>query len=240
MAVLLRTRASAVLLLGWPVRAAPVADEELTAAQWLREQQMRGLQGLRAEQQGAMLSDLSMLQGAPSDAAPLATQRAYLDMAIGGAPAGRLVFDLFGDVAPRTVRNFASLVQGEPAAGGGKRSLRGSRLHRIIGSFMAQGGDYDGRGGDSLWGGTFADESFALKHNAAGTLSMANYGKDTNKAQFFVTFKATPHLDGKHVVFGRLQSGFEALKKVEAVGSRSGKPTADVVIQDCGILPPPD
>ena len=78
------------------------------------------------------------------------------------------------------------------------------------------------------------------KRGSAGTLSMANYGKDTNKAQFFVTFKATPHLDGKHVVFGRLQSGFEALKKVEAVGSRSGKPTADVVIQDCGILPPPD
>ena len=103
--------------------------------------------------------------------------------------------------------------------------------------FMIQGGDFtrgDGTGGDSLAGGTFADENFKLRHSHAGTLSMANYGKDTNKAQFFITTVPTPHLDGKHVVFGRVVRGMDVVRKVEAVGSRSGKPSALVRIDDCG------
>merc|ERR1712205_291509 len=94
----------------------------------------------------------------------------------------------------------------------------------------------DGTGGESIYGTTFADESLALKHNFAGMLSMANSGKDTNNSQFFITTKATPHLDGKHVVFGRVVEGMSVVRAMEECGTTMGKPTKDVVIDDCGQL----
>ena len=117
--------------------------------------------------------------------------------------------------------------------------FKGSKFHRVIPGFMAQGGDFtmgDGRGGESIYGDTFRDENFAHVHAKRGILSMANCGKDTNGSQFFLCFAATPHLNGAHVVFGEVVKGFEVLDKIEKVGSGSGATSQSVIIKNCGEL----
>merc|ERR1712224_1098213 len=112
-----------------------------------------------------------------------------------------------------------------------------------IPGFMCQGGDFtrgNGTGGESIYGAKFADESFAGKagkHTGPGCLSMANAGPNTNGSQFFICTGETPHLDGKHVVFGKVIAGMDVVKKVESVGSRDGKTSQQVVIADCGQKP---
>ena len=101
------------------------------------------------------------------------------------------------------------------------------------------GGDFtagNGTGGESIYGTKFEDENFQLKHTKGGLLSMANAGPNTNGSQFFITTAVTPWLDGKHVVFGELREGLELLQAIEARGSRSGKPSASVRIEDCGVV----
>ena len=106
---------------------------------------------------------------------------------------------------------------------------------------MMQGGDItagNGTGGQSIYGTKFADEGVWLQHTNPGLLSMANSGKDTNGSQFFVTFKETPWLDGKHTVFGRVIHGMDICRKVENIKTGpNDKPSMDVKIADCGELP---
>ena len=171
----------------------------------------------------------------------MANPRVFFDITIGGRTTGRVVFELFADVVPRTAENFRALCTGEKGVGRSGKALhyKGSKFHRVIQQFMCQGGDFtrgNGTGGESIYGEKFADENFQLKHTAPGLLSMANAGPGTNGSQFFITTVVTPWLDGKHVVFGKVVEGMEVVKAMEAAGSRSGTTSADVVIADCGQL----
>merc|ERR1712070_895294 len=176
----------------------------------------------------------------------------FFDIKIGDAEPQRVVMGLYGDVVPKTVKNFVQLANGVDENGevikastGQDATFKGSKFHRVIPNFMLQGGDFtrgDGRGGESIYGAKFADENFKLKHEGPGTLSMANAGPNTNGSQFFICTVKTSWLDGRHVVFGKIIEGMDVVTAVEAVGSQSGKTTKEVKIADSGSLdmPPPE
>ena len=179
-------------------------------------------------------------QYAPPDDTP--TVRTYMEIAVDGESVGRVEFGLFGNQVPRTVENFRCLCTGEKGmgAGGAPLSFVGSPFHRIIPGFMLQGGDTtsgDGTGGESIFGGKFEDESFGVRHERAGRLSMANSGPDSNGSQFFITVAPAPWLDGKHVVFGEVLAGMEVVRDIEALGTEEGKPSKQVTITACGVIP---
>jgi peptidylprolyl isomerase len=163
--------------------------------------------------------------------------RVWMEIQIGRAAPERIVIGLFDRALPKTSFNFATLAKRSRADLG----YVGTPFHRIIPNFMIQGGDTtrgDGRGGKSVFASEpkFGDEALTLKHTAAGVLSMANSGVDTNGSQFFITLRETPWLDGKHVVFGRVVEGLEVLEKIADVGAADGTPSASVSIAACGIL----
>lgn len=170
-----------------------------------------------------------------------ATSKVFFDITIDGKSAGRIEMELWGKTVPKTVENFRALATGEKGEGKSGKPLhyKGSVVHRVIPQFMMQGGDFtngNGTGGESIYGKKFDDENFNCKHTEKGLLSMANAGKNTNGSQFFITFKETPWLDGRHVVFGKVTKGMDVLDKVEKEGSSSGRTKTKVMIADSGEI----
>jgi cyclophilin family peptidyl-prolyl cis-trans isomerase len=165
---------------------------------------------------------------------------------------GRIVLELFWEAALLACQNFAllcsnpSTVKGE--ASGKPLTYKGSKIHRVVPGFVVQGGDIvfgNGSGGESAvvgGGKKFKDErgGLVLKHDRTGVLSMGNSGKNSNTSQFFITLAPAPQCDGKHVVFGRVVSGFDVLEEAEKHGAKGGDgtPTVSIVVTDCGLWYP--
>ncbi|KAJ8641025.1 hypothetical protein MRB53_017719 [Persea americana] len=174
---------------------------------------------------------------------PEITHRVYLDVDIDGQHAGRIVIGLYGQVVPKTVENFRALCTGEMGKGVSGKNLqyKGTPFHRIISGFMIQGGDTvhgDGRGSQSIYGSTFPDENFKIKHSHAGVVSMVNSGPNSNGSQFFITTVKASWLDGEHVVFGKVIQGMDTVYAIEGgAGTYNGKPRKKVIIVDSGEIP---
>uniref|UniRef100_A0A7S0LDA8 Peptidyl-prolyl cis-trans isomerase n=1 Tax=Coccolithus braarudii TaxID=221442 RepID=A0A7S0LDA8_9EUKA len=169
----------------------------------------------------------------------MTTAIVFFDVAIGGRPAGRIEMELRCDVCPRTCENFRALCTGEKSTQSKNLSYKGSSFHRVIPQFMLQGGDFtrgNGTGGESIYGNKFPDENFKLQHKEPYLLSMANSGPNTNGSQFFITTAATPWLDGKHVVFGKVVNGQDVVRQIESLGSSSGRTSQPITIVECGQL----
>ncbi|MDD6055884.1 MAG: peptidylprolyl isomerase [Helicobacteraceae bacterium] len=128
---------------------------------------------------------------------------------------GRIILDLFPQIAPKAVENFVTHIN--------NGYYNGVIFHRVIRRFMIQGGDPSGtgRGGESIWGSDFEDEiAKGYAFDKGGILAMANAGANTNGSQFFITTTRTPHLNGKHTIFGEIaesnkEESFKTLRKIE-------------------------
>lgn len=145
---------------------------------------------------------------------------------------GDIHIELFDNIVPKTSENFRLLCK--------NKKYNDSIFHRVIKGFMIQGGDYEngnGTGGKSIWNNNFPDENFILKHNEPGLLSMANAGPGTNGSQFFILTQPQKHLDGKHVVFGKVVKGMDIVYRIERTPVNfEDKPIHDIIIDDCGLL----
>jgi cyclophilin family peptidyl-prolyl cis-trans isomerase len=157
-------------------------------------------------------------------------EHVYLDISVDNSVT-RVIIELRGDVVPKTCKNFIELCK--------DKKYKGTKFFRILKDFMIQGGDFinnNGTGRTSIYGTTFKDENFVLKHER-GVISMANSGPDTNGCQFFITTAPQPHLDDKHVVFGKVIKGMDGVDYISNLEvDKEGKTFQDVVVTDCGIL----
>ena len=168
--------------------------------------------------------------------------RVYFDVSIGAQAKGTIVFELFKNVVPRTAENFRQLCTGEKGRGNSGKMLTfmNSMFHRVIPNFMAQGGDFtkfNGTGGESIYGRKFADENFKIKHTEPYLLSMANAGPNSNGSQFFITFEPCNWLDGKHVVYGRVERGQNIVEMMRKTPTdQTDKPRVAIKITKCGQM----
>merc|ERR1711997_1140547 len=160
-----------------------------------------------------------------------ALPQVYFILKQGNSLIGTIVMELRSDIVPKTAENFRILCRGDHSYG-----YKFTSFHRVVPGFIIQGGDVlrlKGTCSKSIYqgGGYFPDENFELKHDEAGVLSMANKGPHTNGSQFFILTGPAPHLDGKHVVFGKVIRGLEVVRRIEETGNQQ-----EVTIIDCGEI----
>lgn len=169
----------------------------------------------------------------------------FFDISIGENPAGRLVFELFDDINPRTAENFRGLCTGEYGQFTNDNRQKNlhylhTRLFNVVKGQSIQGGDIvhdKGTSGHSIYGSTFNDENFAVRNNDRGLLSMVSRGKNTNNSQFRISLGALSHLDNREIVFGKLVYGDDTLFMIEKVKVDSqNRPKELVLIINCGEM----
>eukprot|EP00039_Didymoeca_costata_P024315 m.10012 g.10012 ORF g.10012 m.10012 type:complete len:174 (+) comp4180_c0_seq1:181-702(+) len=164
----------------------------------------------------------------------------FMDIQIAGQDVGRIKFELYADICPKTAENFRQLCTGEYRVDRIPQGYKGAKFHRIIKDFMIQGGDFlngDGTGLSSIYGGEFADENFKLAHTEPGVLAMANNGPNTNGCQFYITCGKADFLDGKYVVFGKVLEGLLVVRKIESIPcGPNNNPKIPVTISQCGEM----
>ncbi|KAK2856184.1 hypothetical protein Q5P01_004919 [Channa striata] len=168
----------------------------------------------------------------------------FMDIEIAGEAVGRLLFELFSDVCPKTTKNFEALCTGEQGVSHSGLTLcyKGSLFHRVVPNGWVQGGDISperkGNGGESIYGPTFEDENFAVSHWKRGTLGMANKGPHTNGSQFYIALQPTPWMDKTYVAFGQVVEGFDTLRRIEEAPTCNERPKYECKVKDCGVLKP--
>jgi peptidyl-prolyl cis-trans isomerase A (cyclophilin A) len=179
----------------------------------------------------ACLALLAAGCGQPQAPAPAQELPGKISLAVFETSMGTFKAEIFGDKVPATAKNFLTLSN--------KGFYNGLIFHRVIDGFMIQGGDPNGNGTGGP-GYTIADEFHKdLRHSDAGILSMANAGPNTGGSQFFITLKATPWLDGKHAIFGRVVEGMDVVHDIGKVKTgQNDKPVTDVVIKKITIIQP--
>ncbi|KAM4866169.1 putative inactive peptidyl-prolyl cis-trans isomerase-like 6 isoform 2-T2 [Thomomys bottae] len=146
----------------------------------------------------------------------------FMDIQIGASPVGRLVFELYSDVCPKTCRNFQVLCTGQAgfSESGIRLHYKDSIFHRIVPNGWIQGGD----------------ENFSVPHNKRGVLGMVNKGHHTNASQFYIILQSAPYMDRKYVAFGQLVEGTEVLKQLELVPTENERPISICRITESGQL----
>lgn len=156
---------------------------------------------------------------------------------------GRVTIALFGNAAPISSLNFKFIAKGyKPGEKKYKLHYKNTPIHRIVPDFIIQMGDItvgDGTGGTSIYGNRYNDEPFVLSHRSAGWVAMANHGENTNGSQFYILLQKARWLDGKHVVFGKVVSGFDVIRKIGEVETnpQTAVPRHKIMIVDSGINP---
>eukprot|EP00756_Hemistasia_phaeocysticola_P024063 Hpha_TRINITY_DN15927_c5_g1::TRINITY_DN15927_c5_g1_i1::g.74232::m.74232/K01802/E5.2.1.8; peptidylprolyl isomerase len=208
-----------------PLKIEVCKDKHGTCAQWAAEGEC---QRNRPYMQGTCGHSCGMCRDLETEAdkirTAVVTQRIFFDISIEDRSVGRIVVGLFGNDLPKTTAKIVKLAtcSEKPPAG----CYRGTVFHRIIPGFMVQGGMTR----QARWD----DEAFPFKHAMPGLISLANAGPNTNGAEFFITTSTPVHLDGKHVVFGRVLKGMSVVTAIEREGTPDGRPKERVEVTNCG------
>lgn len=169
------------------------------------------------------------------------THRVFLDVEVDGKLLGRIELGLYGKLVPKTVENFRALCTGENGvdSDGHRMHYKGTYFNRIKQGVYISGGDIineDGKGGHSIYGGTFPDENFIGRHNKPGILAMVSFGKNSNSSQFYITVSAAPAMDKRSVVLGEVLKGMEVVSAIEAMSEESTRLGKRVQIVSSGEL----
>nr|XP_003700764.1 PREDICTED: peptidyl-prolyl cis-trans isomerase A-like [Megachile rotundata] len=148
---------------------------------------------------------------------------------------GCIQFELYDDIVPKTCENFAALCSGKING----LSYKNTPFHRIVSGYWCQGGDvtkFNGSGGACIYGDSFENENYNLRHAGPGILSMCSDDENRSNSKFNLTFKRLETVDSKHVVFGKVVSGISNIYKIEEFGTKTGKPIKTIIISNCGVV----